>query len=48
MVSWQVKKSAEEKKSIEEYKSEQSEYWKEVIGMEGDFKIRRRKRSVTI
>src|SRR5210317_2554042 len=33
------KESAEEKKSIEAYKSEQSEYWKRVIGTDGDYKL---------
>jgi len=33
------KDAAEEKKSIEGYKSEQSEYWKEVIGTGGDFNL---------
>ena len=33
------KEAVEEKKSIETYKSEQSEYWKEVIGADGDFKL---------
>ena len=33
------KESAEEKKSIETYKSEQSEYWKSVIGTDGDYKL---------
>ena len=38
------KESTEEKKSIEKYKSEQSEYWKEVIGVEGDFKLEEEKK----
>ncbi len=33
------KESTEEKKSIEVYKSEQAEYWKKVIGTEGDYKL---------
>ena len=38
------KESTEEKKSIEKYKGEQSEYWKEVIGVEGDFKLEEEKK----
>jgi hypothetical protein len=37
------KDPAEEKKSIEQYKSEQSEYWKDVIGVGGDFKLEEEK-----
>ena len=37
------KEAAEEKKSIEEYKSEQSEYWKEIIGTGGEFKLEEEK-----
>ena len=37
------KDAAEEKKSIEEYKSEQSEYWKEIIGTGGEFKLEEEK-----
>ena len=33
------KESIEEKKSIEQYKSEQADYWKEVIGTDGDYKL---------
>ena len=33
------KEASEEKKSIETYKTEQSEYWKKVIGTSGDFKL---------
>src|SRR5210317_307746 len=33
------KDPAEEKKSIESYKSEQSEYWKDIIGTGGDFRL---------
>ena len=33
------KDSTEEKKSIEEYKSEQSLYWKDIIGMGSDFSL---------
>jgi hypothetical protein len=33
------KDSAEEKKSIEGYKTENSDYWKEIIGIEGDFNL---------
>jgi len=33
------KDSAEEKSSIEAYKKEHSEYWKEIIGAEGDFQL---------
>jgi len=40
------KESSEEKKSIEKYKGEQSEYWKEVIGVEGDFKLEEEKQEV--
>jgi hypothetical protein len=37
------KDTTEEKKSIEKYKSEQSEYWKEIIGSDGDFDLREEK-----
>jgi len=37
------KDAAEEKKSIESYKNEQSEYWKEIIGSEGDFRLEEEK-----
>jgi len=37
------KDAVEEKKSIEEYKSEQSEYWKEIIGTGGEFKLEEEK-----
>ena len=37
------KDSTEEKKSIEKYKGEQSAYWKEVIGTEGDFRLEEEK-----
>ena len=40
------KESTEEKKSIEKYKGEQSEYWKEVIGIEGDFKLEEEKKEL--
>ena len=33
------KDAAEEKKSIEKYKSEHSEYWKDIIGIGSDFKL---------
>jgi hypothetical protein len=33
------KDTTEEKKSIEEYKSEHSEYWKDIIGTGSDFKL---------
>ena len=33
------KDSAEEKKSIEKYKSEHSEYWKDIIGLGSDYKL---------
>ena len=33
------KDSTEEKKSIEKYKSEHSEYWKDIIGTGSDFKL---------
>ena len=48
--SWQGKSLLplvnKEKKSIEKYKGEQSEYWKEVIGVEGDFKLEEEKQEV--
>jgi len=34
------KDTTEEKKSIEKYKSEQSEYWKEIIGSDGEFDLK--------
>ena len=39
MVFWAGKDSTEEKKSIEKYKSEQSEYWKNTIGIGSDFSL---------
>lgn len=33
------KDSAEEKKSVEEYKSENSDFWKKQLGIDGDFAI---------
>lgn len=33
------KDSSEEKKSIEKYKSEHSEYWKNIIGSDGDYNL---------
>jgi len=37
------KDAAEEKKSIETYKSEQAEYWKQIIGLDGDFELKAEK-----
>ena len=34
------KDSTEEKKSIEAYKGEQREYWKQIIGVEGEFDLK--------
>lgn len=34
------KDSAEEKKSIENYKKEHAEYWQEIIGTDGDFELK--------
>ena len=34
------KDSAEEKKSLEAYKSEHAEYWKRQLGIDGDFDIK--------
>ena len=33
------KDPAEEKKSIEGYKAEQSDYWKDIIGTGGEFRL---------
>ena len=33
------KESAEEKTSIEKYKKEYADYWKEMLGMDGDFEL---------
>ena len=33
------KDTAEEKKSIEQYKKEHADYWKEIIGSDGDFAL---------
>ena len=37
------KDAAEEKKSIEEYKKENADYWKNIIGTEGDFDLKEEK-----
>lgn len=34
------KDTAEEKASIEKYKKEYAEYWKEIIGVDGDFDLK--------
>jgi hypothetical protein len=34
------KDAAEEKVSIEKYKTEHAEYWKEIIGTDGDFVLK--------
>jgi hypothetical protein len=33
------KDAAEEKVSIENYKKEHADYWKEIIGVDGDFDL---------
>jgi hypothetical protein len=33
------KEASEEKASIEAYKKEHSDYWKQIIGVEGDFDL---------
>ena len=37
------KDATEEKKSIETYKSEYAEYWKTIIGVDGDFDLKEEK-----
>lgn len=34
------KDTTEEKKSIEKYKLENAEYWKKIIGSDGDFDLK--------
>jgi hypothetical protein len=34
------KDTAEEKSSIEKYKKEYADYWKEIIGVDGDFDLK--------
>lgn len=38
-----AKDTAEEKTSIEKYKKEYAEYWKDVLGVEGDFELKEEK-----
>jgi hypothetical protein len=40
------KDSAEEKSSIEKYKKEYADYWKDVIGVDGDFDLQSEKEEV--
>jgi hypothetical protein len=42
------KDAAEEKISIEQYKKENAEYWKEIIGADGDFSLFEEKESETV
>lgn len=37
------KDTTEEKTSIEKYKKDYSEYWKNVLGVEGDFDLKEEK-----
>jgi hypothetical protein len=37
------KEASEEKKSIEAYKKEYSEYWKDIIGSDGEFTLNEEK-----
>jgi hypothetical protein len=37
------KEAAEEKVSIENYKKEYADYWKDIIGMDGDFDLKEEK-----
>jgi hypothetical protein len=39
------KDTTEEKASIEAYKKEHSDYWKEIIGSDGDFYLHEEKES---
>ena len=39
------KDTTEEKKSIEQYKKEYADYWKEIIGSDGDFSLIEEKES---
>jgi hypothetical protein len=34
------KDSTEEKTSVEKYKKEYADYWKEILGLEGDFTLK--------
>ena len=34
------KDSTEEKSNIEKYKKEYAEYWKDIIGVDGDFDLK--------
>jgi hypothetical protein len=34
------KEASEEKASIEKYKKEYAEYWKDIIGTDGDFDLK--------
>ena len=40
------KEASEEKTSIEQYKKEYAEYWKEIIGVDGDFDLKAEKEEV--
>ena len=40
------KDAAEEKGSIEKYKKEYADYWKEIIGVDGDFDLKTEKEEV--
>jgi hypothetical protein len=40
------KDTAEEKSSIEKYKKEYADYWKDVIGVDGDFDLQAEKEEV--
>jgi hypothetical protein len=40
------KEASEEKASIEQYKKDYAEYWKEIIGVDGDFDLKAEKEEV--
>ena len=40
------KEASEEKASIEKYKKEYADYWKEIIGVDGDFDLKAEKEEV--
>ena len=40
------KEASEEKVSIESYKKEYADYWKEIIGVDGDFDLKAEKEEV--
>ena len=43
ITAFNIGKSAEEKTNIEKYKKEYAEYWKDIIGTDGDFDLKEEK-----